>query len=214
MGFWGFGVSLMSCVFGGLVAGGEVARYIEEEVKNTPNKDCFEGALAKEQAFKHEILSRNGGENIHQLHDELAHIMVSDATVVRSNSALDKAANKIKEIRERYKNITLDDKTATINQTYILANQFRAMLEISLVIVYGARARNEFRGSHYKPEYPTRDDQNWLKTTIAQYDAEEPILSYLPVDTRHVDPVERKYVKAQGVNVELKNLPKNILLPI
>ena len=140
--------------------------------------------------------------------------MVSDATVVRSNSALDKAANKIKEIRERYKNITLDDKTATINQTYILANQFRAMLEISLVIVYGARARNEFRGSHYKPEYPTRDDQNWLKTTIAQYDAEEPILSYLPVDTRHVDPVERKYVKAQGVNVELKNLPKNILLPI
>jgi succinate dehydrogenase / fumarate reductase flavoprotein subunit len=208
------GNSLMSCVFGGLVAGGEIARYIEEEVKNTPNKDCFEAALAKEQAFKHEILSRNGGENIHQLHDELAHIMVTDATVVRSNSALDKAANKIKEIRERYKNITLDDKTATMNQTYILANQFRAMLEISLVIVYGARARDEFRGSHYKPEYPARDDQNWLKTTIAQYDPEGPILSYLPVDTRHVDPVERKYVKAQGMNVELKNLPKNILLPI
>ena len=103
----------MSCIYGGLVTGLEVVRYIDESLQThytDVTKDCFEGALAKEQALKHEILSRNGQENIHQLHDELADLMVKEATVVRSNEGLTEALVKIKEIRERYKNINLDDK--------------------------------------------------------------------------------------------------------
>ena len=67
-----------------------------------------------------------------------------------------------------------------MNQTYVFANQFASMLELALVITKGALLRNEFRGSHYKPEFPERDDKNWLKTTIATYDPnlDEPVISY------------------------------------
>lgn len=212
------GNSLMSCVFGGLVTGIEVNRYVEEGLDKhytDITKDCFEGALAKEQAIKHEILSRSGPENIHQLHDELAHQMVSHVTVVRHNDMLKETIDFIKDIRKRYQNICLDDKSTTLNQTYILANQFRAMLEVALVIAKGALLRDEFRGSHYKPGLE-RDDQNWLKTTIAEYDREagEPKISYRVVDTRHVKPVERKYVKTHQDIPEFLNMPKEIKLPI
>ena len=90
------------------------------------------------------------------------------------------------------------------------------MLEIALVIAKGALLRDEFRGSHYKPEFPSRDDKNWLKTTIATYDPEkdEPDITYEPVDIRHIQPVERKYVKTQAGPPEFERVPKNIQLPI
>jgi succinate dehydrogenase / fumarate reductase flavoprotein subunit len=212
------GNSLISCIYGGLVTGLEVARYIDtlkkryDEIKS----DCFEIALAKEQAFKHDLLSRKGGENIHVLHEELSDLLVANVTVVRNNEALKETIDAIKVIRDRYKNITLDDHSQVLNQTYTLAAQFHAMLEISLAIAKGALMRNEFRGSHYKPEFPKRDDENWLKTTIALYhpDLDEPEITYEPVDIRHIKPVERKYVKTTASIPEFENVPKNILLPI
>ena len=76
--------------------------------------------------------------------------------------------------------------------------------------------RDEFRCSHYKPEFPKRDDENWLKTTIATFDPnqDEPVITYEPVDIRHVKPVERKYVKTQAGPPEFERVPKNIQLPI
>ncbi len=211
------GNSLMSCIFGGLVTGLEVVRYVDQLAKSyeelTPH--CFEEALAKEQAFKHDLLSRKGNENIHELHEELADLMVKNVTVVRCNEDLEFTIERIKEIRERYKHIALDDVSHTMNQTFVLANQFKAMLEICLIIAKGAQLRNEFRGAHYKPEFPHRDDKNWLKTTIAIYNENlgEPKITYEAVDIRHVEPVKRKYVKTNEVP-EVKNIPENILLPI
>ena len=90
----------------------------------------------------------------------------------------------------------------------------RAMIELALVITKGALLRDEFRGSHFKFEFPKRDDENWLKTTIAEYDENEPKISYVAVDLRHVKPVERKYVKTHKDIPEFDNMPKNIRLPI
>ena len=212
------GNSLMSCIYGGLVIGCEVPRYIENLKKRTHDvkEEAFQKALAQEQAFKHDLLSRKGKENIHHLHDELADLMVTHVTVVRSNKDLKEAIAKIKQIKERYQKISLDDRSHTLNQTYAFANQFQSMLEIALVIAKGALLRDEFRGSHYKPEFPKRDDENWLKTTIATYDPnqDEPVITYEPVDIRHVKPVERKYVKTQAGPPEFERVPKNIQLPI
>ncbi len=90
------------------------------------------------------------------------------------------------------------------------------MLDIALVITKGALMRNEFRGSHFKPEFPKRDDENWPKTTIATYDENscEPIISYEPVDLRHLKPIMRDYTNAKRTRVELENVPKNLSLPI
>jgi succinate dehydrogenase / fumarate reductase flavoprotein subunit len=81
------------------------------------------------------------------------------------------------------------------------------------VIAKGALLRNEFRGAHYKPDYPERDDANWLKTTIASYDPEEPKITYEPIDIRHIDPIQRDYTQAKKIKPRLKNVPTNIQLP-
>lgn len=207
--------SLLSCIFGGLVAGVEVPRYLKNlssSFIDTPSS-VFDRELKSEEDFKADLLARQGGENVHQLADELAAVLVSDVTVVRSNNQLRKTMEFIKTIRERYQNISLADHTQFANQTFIFANQFKSMLELALVITKGALLRDEFRGSHFKPEFPKRDDENWLKTTIATYAPDEPIISYQPVDVRHLDPILRDYTKAKRVKPTLKNVPANIPLP-
>lgn len=208
--------SLVACIFAGLTAGVEVPRYLKELEKtaeNIPNS-VFDAALAKEEEFKRDLFSRNGPENVHKLHDEMASIMVRYVTVKRDNKDLERALESLKKIRERYKNISLDDHGELMNQTYIFANQFRPMLELALVITKGALLRNEFRGSHFKPEFPSRDDENWLKTTIASYDPAEPVITYKPIDTRHLKPTLRDYTSARKVKPKLENIPANIVLPL
>jgi succinate dehydrogenase / fumarate reductase, flavoprotein subunit len=208
--------SLLSCIFGGLTTGNEVPRYIDSlKTKETP-ETIFQNALKIEEEIQKELLERTGPENVHKLHDELSDWMVRFVTVKRDNPDLQKTLEKIKEIRERYKHISLDDKGLQLNQTYAFAHQFKAMLEIALVITKGALLRNEFRGSHFKPEFPKRDDANWLKTTIATYDPtkDEPVISYVPVDIRHLDPINRDYTQAKKVTPTLKNIPPQIQSPI
>ncbi len=204
--------SLLSCIYSGMVAANEMARFLEEDKKKEAGERCFKEAEDKEFAAQKELLNRNGSENVHALYDELAEIMVSNCTVVRSNVGLQAAIHKIKEIRDRFKNISLDDKGSSLNQTYQFANQFGPMLDVAETIAAGALLRDEFRGSHYKPEFPERDDENFLKTTVATYSEGSPKISYLPVDIRHLTPIKRDYTKAKRVKPELQNVPKIIPL--
>lgn len=208
--------SLLSCIFGGLTAGIEVPRYVEiqKERAHEKSEGFFKQALAKEEMIKKDLLQRSGKENVHALHDELAAVMVQNMTVKRSNLDLSKTIEKIKEIRERYKHISLDDKGEWMNQTYAFANQFRSMIELALAMTKSALLRNESRGAHAKVDFPERNDKEWLKTTIASYAEDEPVISYKPVNTCHVDPVARDYSKAQKGTPEFKNVPKNIKLPV
>jgi succinate dehydrogenase / fumarate reductase flavoprotein subunit len=206
--------SLLSCVFSGLVVGKEITRYLETETFKELPSTAVQEALDAEERFKQDLLSRNGGENIHTLHEELAHLMVTHVSVNRSNPALTKTIEDIKKIRERYEHISLSDKGNKLNQTYIFANQFKGMIEIALVIAKGALLRDESRGAHSKEGFPDRDDKNWLKSTIATYAKEEPVITYEPVDIRHLKPLLRDYVHAHKVKPELTNVPKNIPLPL
>ena len=210
--------SLMSCIFGGLVTGVEVPRYLEtfEESLGELSQSHVDAAIKHEEERKASILHSTGKENVHDLHYELADIMVKEVTVKRDNEGLQKAIDGIKAIRERFKNITLDDTSQFVNRTYAFAARFESMLELGLIITKGAQLRDEFRGAHFKPEFPERNDNDWLKTTVATYDAEkdEPVIDYLPVDQRHLDPIQRDYTTAKKVKPSLKNIPSNIQLPI
>jgi len=210
--------SLLSCIFSGLVAGKEVPRYLEHLTSSyaETSESAYQSALEKEAAFKKELFSRKGKENVHQLHEEMAERLVQHVTVKRTNTKLKETLEILKEIRERYQQITLGDAGKLLNQTYVFANQFKYMLEIAMAVTKGALLRDEFRGSHFKPEFPQRDDKNWLKKTIAMYDAakDEPVISYEPVDTRHLKPIIRDYSKAKKVVPHLENIPENIALPI
>jgi succinate dehydrogenase / fumarate reductase flavoprotein subunit len=208
--------ALLACIFSGLIAGQEVPRYLDHLLSSYQDlpTSIYEKALQQEREMKQDLLTREGPENIYQLHDELSDWLVKNVTVKRTNRDLQITLDKIKELKERYKRISLDDRSQFANQTYAFANQFDAMLELAMIITKGALMRNEFRGAHYKPEFPDRDDKNWLKTTVAQFTIEEPKIFYRPVDLRHLDPVPRNYVEAKKVKPTLKNIPTNIILPI
>lgn len=206
--------SLLSCIYSGLVVGDEVPRFLKNCPTERRSEAIFEDALTLEEAFRKDLLNRSGKENVFKLHDELADLMVRNVTVKRDNKTLEKTLEAIKEIRERYQHISLDDKGRWANQSFQFAAEFKAMLELSLVITKGALLRNEFRGSHFKPEFTKRDDENWLKTTLATYHPEEPEISYEPVDTRHLKPELRDYTVAKKKTPELKNIPSHLVLPV
>ena len=207
--------SLLSCIYSGMVAASEAYWYVDnlsvsaEEVQGK----YFEKAEAEELASREKLLNRRGRENVHVLHEELAEIMVSHCTVVRSNKGLKKAIEKIKELEERFERISLDDRGSFLNQTYQFASQFGPMLSMALAIAKGALLRDEARGSHYKSEFPNRDDRNWLQTTIAKFNlVDAPDITYLPVDIRHFRPVERDYTKGEQVYPKIEEAPGNIPL--
>ena len=208
--------ALLACIFAGLVAGVEVPRYLGSLESHGASDSAYRAALEAEESFKQELINRKGKENVHSLHEELSNLLVDNVTVKRNNSALRETCNAIKEIRERYHSITLDDTSRFANQTYAFANQFHYMLDLALIITKGALNRNEFRGSHYKQEFPERDDAQWLKTTIATFDpsSDDPKISYEAVDTRHLDPISRDYSQAKKVQPTLRNIPEQIHLPL
>lgn len=206
--------SLLSCIFGGLVTGDEVDRFIESPLEFSLKE--LEREKVVEEERRKQLFSRSGPENVYALHDELSSCLVKDVTVLRSNKNLQEAYKKIIEIRARSKRCTLGDLGRIANQSYIFANQFDAMVELALVITKSALLRNESRGSHYKAEFPDRNDEKWLKTTIAvrNSDTQEPDISYIPVNTCYLHPVLRDYTKAEKVVPEFKGLAQEISLPI
>jgi succinate dehydrogenase / fumarate reductase, flavoprotein subunit len=210
--------ALLACIFSGLVAGIEAPRYLESlsSTYEETSSIVYERALKEEVAIREDLFKRDGGENVHCLHEELAEWLVNNVTVKRNNHDLQRTFGKIKETQERYKRISLGDRGTFANQTYVFAHQFGAMLDLASIITKGALLRNEFRGSHFKPEFPNRDDENWLKTTIATFDANEsePVISYAPVDLRHLKPTLRDYLKVKKEKPTLENIPTNISLPI
>src|SRR4029077_16964616 len=104
---------------------------------------------------------------------------------------------KLGELHARYKNINLSDRTQWSNQTLNVARELENMLILARVITLGAFYRNESRGAHYKPEFPERDDANWLKSTRAKWVNNDIQLSYEAVDVSQIPPRPRRYDAAK-----------------
>lgn len=150
--------------------------------------------LGKKKKFK-ELMSMDGNENAYQIHQELGEWMTDNVTVVRENTRLLKTDEKIQELLERWGNININDTSSWSNQGVMFTRQLKNMLHLARVITLGAYNRNESRGAHYKPEFPKRNDEEFLKTTIAEFDEKNqaPKLSYEDVDISLIKPRERDY---------------------
>jgi succinate dehydrogenase / fumarate reductase flavoprotein subunit len=123
--------------------------------------------------------------------------MTENVTVIRYNAALKKTLTKIDELSDRYTKIDLQDRSQWANQTLNFVRELGNMLVLARVITIGALERNETRGAHYKPEFPDRDDAQWLKTTKASYNGGKIKLEYEAVDVSLIPPRERKYTAAK-----------------
>ncbi len=191
--------SLMSCIFGGGLAGPAALKYAKNLEKGADSTDAsvFARERKKEEAENQELISREGSENPMVIWRELGDTMTEHVTVTRINKNLEKADAKLAELAERFGRVNLSDRTMWSNQTLNFARELGNMLLLARVITLGALARNESRGAHYKPEFPERDDANWLKTTRAKYVNGEIKLTYEQVDISQIPPRARRYDAAK-----------------
>ena len=191
--------SLLSAIYGGMVAGPNAVKYVNNLDKSYEdlNEDVFTRAAQAEQDKWDNILNLSGTENAYKIHRELGELMTANVTVVRHNDKLIETDKKIVELMERYQNINIDDTKQWSNQAAFFIRQLWNMLVLARVITIGALNRNESRGAHYKPEFPDRNDEEWLKTTKAYFDGplEAPKFEYEDVDVSLIPPRVRDYSK-------------------
>ena len=191
--------SLVSCIFGGGIAGPAAAKYaknLEKGAESTPAV-VFDAERKRQEEKNQKLINQDGSENPITIWRELGDVMTEYVTVTRINKNLEGANAKICALRERYKKINLSDRTKWSNQTLNFARELENMLVLAQVITIGALARNESRGAHYKPDFPDRDDANWLKTTRAKWVNNGIQLTYEPVDISLIKPRPRRYDAAK-----------------
>lgn len=189
--------SLLSAIYGGMVAGPNAVDYVKDLEKSYEDIDdsIYDKFAQAEQEKFDNILAMDGTENAYVIHKELGEIMTANVTVVRHNDKLLETDKKIVELMERYKQININDTAKWSNQAAFFTRQLWNMLVLARVITIGAYNRNESRGAHYKPEFPDRNDEEWLKTTKAFFEGPEeaPRFEYEDVDVSLIPPRVRDY---------------------
>jgi succinate dehydrogenase / fumarate reductase flavoprotein subunit len=189
--------SLVSCIYGGFVAGPAAVEYSRNSAKSsaTISNGVFDAERKRQTEINERLMKSDGGENPFKIWRELGELMTRNCTVIRHNKDLQQIDGKLCEFLERYSRINLSDRSQWANTSFVFTRQLYNMLQLARVITQGALLRNESRGAHYKPEFPDRDDKNWLKTTKANFapDADEPRFEFEAVDISLIPPRLRKY---------------------
>jgi len=190
--------SLVSCIFGGFTAGPIAVKYAKN-VGAAEGDGGTAAEIARQTEMNRQLLKNEGKENPFRLWRELGVTMTEHATVIRYNKGLKQADEKIVELLDRFQNVSLADRTQWANTSFAFTRQLYNMLELSRVIVQGALLRDESRGAHYKPDFPDRNDEKFLKTTKAAFTGapEGPRFEYEDVDTQFIKPRPRRYDAAK-----------------
>ena len=190
--------SLVSCIFGGFTAGPIALKYAKS-VEAAEGDGGAAAEVARQTEMNKQLLANEGKENPFRLWRELGVTMTEHATVIRYNKGLKQADEKIVELLDRFQNVNLADRTQWANTSFAFTRQLYNMLELSRVIVQGAILREESRGAHYKPDFPERNDEKFLKTTKASFtgSTEGPRFEFEDVDTQYIKPRPRRYDAAK-----------------
>jgi succinate dehydrogenase / fumarate reductase flavoprotein subunit len=185
--------SLISCLYGGMVCGPKMVAYASGNKLEAAPSTVFEAEQKKTQALFDSIGKMEGPENPYKLWWELGQMMTTYVTVVRKNSELKTVDERLQQMIDRWKQCSVLDTGKTANQAVMFMRQLWNMLLLSRVITIGALMRDESRGSHYKPEFPDRNDEKYMKTTMAEIDGTAPKITYKDIDGSLVKPVKRDY---------------------
>ncbi len=193
--------SLVSCIHGGFVAGPQAVLYAKNNTKSTDgvSSTVFDAERKRQEEANAGLINNSGTENPFRIWRELGELMTRNCTVIRYNKNLQATDAKLVELLERFNHINLSDKSQWANTSFAFTRQLYNMLQLSRVIAQGAALRDESRGAHYKPDFPERDDEKFLKTTKAYFapDADEPRFEFEPVDVSLLKPRPRRYDMAK-----------------
>jgi succinate dehydrogenase / fumarate reductase flavoprotein subunit len=156
-----------------------------------------ENPLAATEARLRRLFENPGTESVAGIADALKTSMTEDCGVFRDGDGLGRAQETVRELRRRFGQAGVRDPSRVFNTDLLDTLETSHLLDFSEVIVAGAIARTESRGAHYRTDYPKRDDDSWLRHTLAfrQGEGEPPRLDYRPVriDWERYPPQERKY---------------------
>ena len=201
--------SLLSASYSGRVAGEAMAAYCKGLVADAPSSALVDGELKQQQSINEGFLKADGPENPFTIHRELGEVMLGKVNAVRDNAELDTAIGEIKALQERFEDISLGESGRWANQSLSNVRQIHEMLILGEVIARSARDRDECRGAHYKPEFELkipegkfpgdpefeeyrekwkRNNETWLKTTVARHTPDGPDISYEEVDISVLPP--------------------------
>ncbi|MEO1166875.1 MAG: FAD-binding protein, partial [Chloroflexota bacterium] len=187
--------SLLEASVFGRRAGYEIARFINGGAQLHPliGKPC-----ETQQKRIHTLMHGSGQgneENIADLGDELKEAMTAHCGIFRDHDGLTAGLEKVRELQARVKNVQVMDTSKRFNTDVLNALEAQNIIDFSALVVAGALARTESRGAHTRTDYPSRDDDQWLKHTMAYKDGDDVRLSYkdVKIDWEKYPPQERQY---------------------
>jgi succinate dehydrogenase / fumarate reductase flavoprotein subunit len=183
--------STAECLAWGGITGAELAKYLGTNPKIS---DVPEAAAREEEARIFKGLMQNAGkENPYRIRRELREAMDRHAGVYRDGKSMAEGLAKISALRERFKQVSVQDKGRVYNSNLMHVLETANLLELAEVLLTAALAREESRGAHSRRDFTTRDDDKFLKHTLVTRDNGRPKLDYKSVTITRWKPVERKY---------------------
>jgi len=187
------GNSLLETVVFGKIAGEEASNFIAGLERNDASEKLLLGEAVAEKEKIDGWLDRSQGYRAHHLLNSLKVIMSEKVGIFRTKTQLRDALEAIREIREDYGRAFVSGRCLRYSQAIINLIEFSYMVDLTEVITLGALEREETRGSHFRHDFPKRDDARWLKHTLVALKDGKPEISYRAVNITKYAPEERKY---------------------
>jgi succinate dehydrogenase / fumarate reductase flavoprotein subunit len=186
------GNSLLETIVFGKLAAQAIDKELSGHDLNPEEKYLLK--LKEEVEKKINRLTKPGSERPYKLAADLGAVMSEKVGIFRTKEELAQALDEVIKIKERYKNVSVSSTDKHMNYGLHNALELDYMLEVAHTIVLGALLREESRGAHFRRDFPTRNDKNWLKHTIVKIGKDlEPVISYKDVVITRYQPMERKY---------------------
>jgi len=186
------GNSLLETIVFGKIAAGAIDEYLSSGAAVPKEKIVIRRAGDLEARIA--ALVSGGTEKTFVLHGELAKTMSANVGIFRQRTETEKALEEIGRIKERYRNVGISSPSRHMNYELMNAIELEYMLDVAHTIALGAFLREESRGAHFRTDFPKRDDEKWLKHTIARMaDGTNPDISFRDVSITRYKPMERVY---------------------
>ena len=187
------GNSLLDAVVFGTITGETVSHFVKGSKERKDDEKTILHEAKKLQKKVEDLVKKISGENIYLLFNQLKKVMSEKVGIFRDKKTLVEALDEIMILREKYKKAFIFGTCLRYCQELVTLVEFDSMLDISEVIILGALNREETRGSHYRTDFPERNDKEWLKHTLMSWDGGNPGIAYRDVQIGKYKPKERKY---------------------
>jgi succinate dehydrogenase / fumarate reductase flavoprotein subunit len=187
------GNSLLEAVVFGSIAGESASRFVlEGGAGAAPEREIADDARRVHDRVA-AIRRRDKGENIFRILNRLKAVMSEKAGIFRKEKTLREGLDELPALREAHGEAFIFGSCQRYCEEIVFHMQFGYMLDVAEAILLGGLKREETRGSHYRTDFPVRDDESWLKHTILTLTAAGPAIDYRPVNVEKYKPEERKY---------------------